>query len=132
MQEKATFNHEADLIHKTEKFISSWFKQSLSNDLSDIFILPGGKTLEKQVIVSKLKGIFGKSDKYIGGRFDIIDSGFDIYNEGKGMGFVEGVVGYRAVLKNDSKIISGPFKLYFALQNGVWKIVNIEFPSFGY
>ena len=52
--------------------------------------------------------------------------------EGKGMGFAEGVAGYRAVLGKQSQIVSGPFKLYFALQSDAWKIVNIEFPGFTY
>ena len=77
-------------------------------------------------------GRIKKSDEYVGGRYDIIDANFDLLGDGKGMGFVEGVAGFRAVLQKQSKIVSGPFKLYFALQNGSWKIVNIEFPGFAY
>ncbi|WP_443943790.1 hypothetical protein ACJVDH_12765 [Pedobacter sp. AW1-32] len=132
MLEQTPFNHEADLIHRTEKFIKCWFKQTLSPDLSDFFILPGNKVLERKVIVSRLKGVFGASDEYVGGRYDIIDSDFNLLGDGKGMGFVEGVAGFRAMLNKQYKIVSGPFKLYFALQEGHWKIVNIEFPGFSY
>jgi len=134
MQEKSTFNHGADIVNSAIRFINSWFKQSksISEELSDFFILPGGKVIDKQVILARLKGIFGKSDEHVGGRYDIIDANFELFDEGKGMGFVEGVAGFRAVLKNQSKIVSGPFKLYFALQNGHWRIVNIEFPGFNY
>lgn len=134
MQEKPTFNHQADIVNSAIRFINSWFKQSktITDELSDFFILPGNKVISRDVIVARLKGIFGKSDEYVGGRYDIIDSNFEIYGEGKGIGFVEGVAGFRAVLKNQSKIVSGPFKLYFGLQNGQWKIVNIVFPGFAY
>jgi len=134
MQEKPTFNHQADLVNSAIRFINSWFKQSktITAELSNFFILPGSKVISKDVIVARLKGIFGQSDEYVGGRYDIIDVNFELMGEEKGMGFVEGVAGFRAVLKNQSKIISGPFKLYFALQNGNWKIVNIEFPGFAY
>lgn len=134
MQETPTFNHQADLVNSAIRFINSWFKQSksITEELSDFFILPGGKVIGNDVIIARLKGIFGKSDEYVGGRYDIIDANFELLNDGKGMGFVEGVAGFRAVLKKQSKIVSGPFKLYFALQNGSWKIVNIEFPGFAY
>ncbi|TDG36369.1 hypothetical protein EZJ43_07560 [Pedobacter changchengzhani] len=134
MQETPTFNHQADLVNSAIRFINSWFKQSksITEELGDFFILPGKKVINKDVIIARLKGVFGQSDEYVGGRYDIIDTNFELFNAGKGMGFVEGVAGFRAVLKKESKIISGPFKLYFALQNGSWKIVNIEFPGFSY
>lgn len=134
MQETPTFNHQADIVNSAIRFINSWFKQSksITEEMSDFFILPGGKVIGKDVITARLKGIFGKSDEYVGGRYDIIDANFDLLGDGKGMGFVEGVAGFRAVLQKQSKIVSGPFKLYFALQNGSWKIVNIEFPVFAY
>ncbi|MCX2431054.1 hypothetical protein [Pedobacter sp. GR22-10] len=134
MQEKSTFNHGADIVNSAIRFTNAWFKQSktITEELSDFFILPGNKVMDKQVIIARLKGIFGQSDEYVGGRYDIIDTHYELLDGGKGMGFVEGVTGFRAVLKKESKIISGPFKLYFALQNGRWKIVNIEFPGFSY
>lgn len=134
MQENPTFNHQADLVNSAIRFINSWFRQSktITAELSNFFILPGNKVIGAEVIVARLKGIFGQSDEYVGGRYDIIDVNFELMGEVKGMGFVEGVAGFRAVLKDQSKIISGPFKLYFALQNGSWKIVNIEFPGFAY
>ena len=134
MQETPEFNHQADIVNSAIRFINSWFKQSksITNELNDFFILPGNKILGKDVIIGRLKGIFGKSDEYVGGRFDIIDVNFEMLNDGKGMGLVEGVAGYREVIEKQSKIVSGPFKLYFALHNESWKIVNIEFPGFAY
>lgn len=134
MQENSTFIHQADLVNSAIRFINSWFKQSKSvvNELNDFFILPGGKTLSKNFVIGRLKGIFGQSDEYVGGRYDIIDVNFNLLENGKAMGFVEGVAGFRAVLEKESKIISGPFKLYFALNENEWKIVNIEFPGFTY
>lgn len=134
MQSNPTFNHQADIVNSAIRFINSWFKQSkaITSELNDFFILPGNKIIGKDVIIGRLKGIFGKSDEYVGGRYDIIDVNFELMNEGKGMGFVEGVAGYRDVIQKQSKIVSGPFKLYFALYNDGWKIVNIEFPGFSY
>ncbi|WP_316738278.1 hypothetical protein [Pedobacter aquatilis] len=134
MQENPNFNYQADIVNTAIRFINAWFKQSksITAELSDFFILPGNKVIGNDVIIARLKGIFGQADEYVGGRFDIIDVHFQLLDEGKGMGFVEGVAGYRAVVKKQSKIVSGPFKLYFALQSGSWKIVNIEFPGFAY
>jgi hypothetical protein len=134
MQNNPTFNHQADIVNSAIRFINAWFKQSkaITNELNDFFILPGNKVIGKDVIISRLKGIFGGSDEYVGGRYDIIDVNFELLNDDKGMGFVEGVAGYRDVVQKQSKIVSGPFKLYFALHKGGWKIVNIEFPGFSY
>lgn len=134
MQGTSQFNHQADIVNSAIRFISSWFKQSksITAELNDFFILPQGKVIGKEVVIGRLKGIFGQSDEYAGGRYDIIDVNFELLDGGKGMGYVEGVAGFRAVLKRESKIISGPFKLYFALNNGQWKIVNIEFPGFSF
>ncbi|WP_316798079.1 hypothetical protein [Pedobacter frigidisoli] len=134
MQGTSQFNHQADIVNSAIRFISSWFKQSksITAELNDFFILPQGKVIGKEVVIGRLKGIFGQSDEYAGGRYDIIDVNFELLDGGKGMGYVEGVAGFRAVLKTESKIISGPFKLYFALNNGQWKIVNIEFPGFSF
>lgn len=134
MQSNPTFNHQADIVNSAIRFLNAWFKQSkaITDELNDFFILPGNKIIDKNVIISRLKGIFGQSDEYVGGRYDIIDVNFELLTEGKGMGFVEGVAGYRAVIQKQSKIVSGPFKLYFALYNSSWKIVNIEFPGFAY
>lgn len=134
MQNNPTFNHQADIVNSAIRFINAWFKQSkaVTDELNDFFILPGNKVIGKDVIIGRLKGIFGRSDEYVGGRYDIIDVNFELLNDEKGMGFVEGVAGYRDVVQKQSKIISGPFKLYFALHNGGWKIVNIEFPGFSY
>lgn len=134
MQDHSTFNHQADIVNSAIRFINSWFKQSKSvtEELNDFFILPGNKVIGKDVIIGRLKGIFGQSDEYVGGRYDIIDVNFELLSGEKGMGFVEGVAGYRDIIQKQSKIISGPFKLYFALQNKTWKIVNIEFPGFSY
>lgn len=134
MPENSNFIHEADIVNSAIRFITLWFKQSklITEELNDFFMLPKGKIIGKDVIISRLKGIFGKSTEYVGGRYDIIDVNFELLSDGKGMGFVEGVVGYRDIIEKQSKIISGPFKLYFALQNNTWKIVNIEFPGFAY
>ncbi|QPH40960.1 hypothetical protein [Pedobacter endophyticus] len=134
MQDNPTFNHQADLVNSAIRFINSWFKQSkaITQELNDFFMLPGKKVVSKEVIISKLKGIFGQADEYVGGRYDIIDVNFELLSDGKGMGFVEGVAGFRSVVNKESKIVSGPFKLYFALNNNNWKIVNIEFPGFVY
>ncbi|WP_231465595.1 MULTISPECIES: hypothetical protein [unclassified Pedobacter] len=134
MQENPNFNYQADIVNTAIRFINAWFKQSksITAELSDFFILPGNKIIGKDVIISRLKGIFGQADEYVGGRYDIIDVHFELMGEEKGMGFVEGVAGYRSVLAKQSKIVSGPFKLYFALSSNEWKVVNIEFPGFSY
>lgn len=134
MQDNPTFNHQANIVNSAISFINAWFKQSktITQELNDFFILPGNKIVGKNVVISRLKGIFGQSDEYVGGRYDIIDVNFELLNEGKGMGCVEGVAGYRNVIQKQSKIVSGPFKLYFALNGETWKIVNIEFPGFAY
>ncbi|MCX2575328.1 hypothetical protein [Pedobacter sandarakinus] len=102
------------------------------SELNDFFMLPGNKIVDKNLIIARLKGIFGKADEFVGGRYDIIDVNFELLDEGKGMGVVEGVAGYRAMIRKQGKIVSGPFKLYFALSQAGWKIVNIEFPGFEY
>ncbi|UKT64861.1 hypothetical protein [Pedobacter mucosus] len=133
-QKESSGNHEAVIVQQAENFINSWFKQSIDDDsleLSELFILPKGKTLDKQLVVNKIRNFFEPYPKFVGGRFDIIEADFELTDSGKGFGYAEGALGYRAVLNNaESKIIGGPFKIYFALQNGNWKIVNIDFPGF--
>ncbi len=137
MQEKETLtNHETELKTLAEKFMNAWFKQSIREDtavLSDYFMLPQRKTIDKKSVVNKINTFFKGYAKFVGGRYDIIDVGFELMEEGKGFACVEGAAGYRGVFPNaGSEILSGPFKLYFTLQYGQWKIVHLVFPGFSY
>ena len=135
-KDTSSFNHEKLITGQAQKFINAWFNKTIdeqSAELSDHFFLPGGKTLNKKAVVARIKRIFSSTEQFIGGRFDVVDASFEILKDGKGFGSAEGAVGYRATFKNNSnEIVSGPFKLYFALGNGSWKIVHIVFPSFVY
>lgn len=135
-KDTSTFNHEKQITGQAQKFINAWFNKAIdeqSPELGDHFFLPGGKTLDKKAVVERIKRIFNSAEKFIGGRFDVVDASFEILKDGKGIGSAEGAVGYRATYKNNSnEIVSGPFKLYFALEKGSWKIVHIVFPSFVY
>ncbi|MES2448279.1 MAG: hypothetical protein V4546_13925 [Bacteroidota bacterium] len=129
-------NHEADIKKQAEVFINAWFNQTITTDnweLSDEFILPERKTLSKQQVVDQIQNIFSLSSRFINGRYDIIDNSFQLMDNDRGMGYAEGALGYRVVLANgETEVISGPFKLYFALEYGYWQIIHLVFPGFSY
>jgi hypothetical protein len=129
-------NHEADIKKQAEVFINAWFNQTITTDnweLSDEFVLPERKTLSKQQVVDQIQNIFSLSNRFINGRYDIIDTSFQLMDNDRGMGYAEGALGYRVVLSNgETEIISGPFKLYFALEYGYWQIIHLVFPGFSY
>lgn len=129
-------NHEADIKKQAENFINAWFNQKITTDnweLSDEFVLPERKTLSKQQVVDQIHNIFSLSSRFINGRYDIIDTSFQLMENDTGMGYAEGALGYRVVLANgETQVISGPFKLYFALSYGYWQIIHLVFPGFSY
>ena len=129
-------NHEADIKKQAEVFINAWFNQTITTDnweLSDEFVLPERKTLSKQQVVDQIQNIFSLSCRFINGRYDIIDTSFQLMDNDRGMGYAEGALGYRVVLANgETEVISGPFKLYFALEYGYWQIIHLVFPGFSY
>lgn len=129
-------NHEADIKKQAEAFINAWFNQTITADnweLSDEFVLPERKTLSKQQVVDQIQTIFSLSSRFINGRYDIIDTSFQLMDNDRGMGYAEGALGYRVVLANgETEVISGPFKLYFALEYGYWQIIHLVFPGFSY
>ncbi|TKB99317.1 hypothetical protein [Pedobacter cryotolerans] len=129
-------NHEADIKKQAEVFINAWFNQTITTDnweLSDEFVLPERKTLSKQQVVDQIHNIFSLSSRFINGRYDIIDTSFQLMDNDRGMGYAEGALGYRVVLANgETEVISGPFKLYFALEYGYWQIIHLVFPGFSY
>ncbi|RZL69316.1 MAG: hypothetical protein EOO93_01920 [Pedobacter sp.] len=129
-------DHEADIKKQAESFINAWFNKTITTDnweLGDEFILPERKTLSKQQVVDQIQSIFSLSSRFINGRFDIIDTGFQLMDNDRGMGYAEGALGYRVVLSNgETEVVSGPFKLYFALEFGYWQLIHLVFPGFSY
>ena len=129
-------DHAADIKKQAESFINLWFNKTISADswdLADQFILPEGKTKTKEEVVNQIHNIFSLSNGFINGRYDIIDVDFTLMDEDRGMGYAEGALGYRVILANgETEVVSGPFKLYFALEFGYWQIVHLIFPGFSY
>lgn len=129
-------DHAADIKKHAEDFINLWFKQAIKADsweLADEFILPEGKIKTKQEVVNQIQDIFNLSNGFINGRYDIIDVDYTLMDGDRGMGYAEGALGYRVLLANgETEVISGPFKLYFALEFGYWQIIHLVFPGFSY
>lgn len=129
-------DHAADIKKHAEDFINLWFKQAIKADsweLADEFILPEGKIKTKEEVVNQIHDIFNLSNGFINGRYDIIEVDYKLMEEDRGMGYAEGALGYRVLLANgETEVISGPFKLYFALEFGYWQIIHLVFPGFSY
>lgn len=129
-------NHKNDIISKAENFIENWFDKNITDgnaDLASDFILPEGKLLAKKEVVNQIHNIFSLTEEFIEGKYKLIDVDFDLMNEGNGMGYVEGLVEYKAVLATgENEVITGPFKIYFSLEYNWWQIMHIVFPGFEY
>lgn len=129
-------DHAADIKKHAEDFINLWFKQAIKADsweLADEFILPEGKIKTKEEVVNQIHDIFNLSNGFINGRYDIIEVDYKLMDGDRGMGYAEGALGYRVLLANgETEVISGPFKLYFALEFGYWQIIHLVFPGFSY
>lgn len=129
-------NHKNDITLKAEKFISNWFDKNLTEedwDLADTFIHPEGKTMSKKEVVDQIHSIFNLTGDFKEGKYKILDVDFDLMDDQSGMGYVEGLVGYKAILSTgDEEVITGPFKIYFSMEHGWWQIMHIVLPGFEY
>jgi len=129
-------NHKKDIERRAEEFIAQWFKRTLDEkswELASHFILPDRKILPKADVAAQCKRIFDAYSGFTDGEFKIIDVGFQMQEDGSGLGHAEGVVKYEAGLENGETVrIGGPFKLYMSLEGGWWSVFHIVFPGFTY
>lgn len=129
-------DHRADLVRATEEFINDWFEKSIHKEcwiMSDHFILPGAKILEKANVVAQINHIFDNTGTYTNSKYEVFDTDFTLMEDENGMGFVEGQATYTINANNGAtERIEGPFKLYFSLSFGLWQICHIVFPGFYY
>lgn len=126
-------NHTLDIKQKTEKFLSSWFRQqieTISFSLADNFILPDGKIWNKDKMMNKINIYFDSYSQFTNGNYQIADINFEL-QEDVGMAYAEGIMKCTAFTENHDKIqLEGPFKLYFTLEYEWWSVYYFVLPGF--
>ncbi len=126
-------NHALDIKQKTEKFLSSWFRQQIETilfSLADNFILPDGRIWDKDKIMDKINIYFDSYPQFKNGNYQIADINFEL-QEDVGMAYAEGIMQCTAFTENHDKIqLEGPFKLYFTLEYEWWSVYYFVLPGF--
>src|SRR3569833_214191 len=128
-------NHQKDIIEKSERFISGWFKKAFNEnsfELADYFVLPDRRMMSRKDMVAHLHHIFDAFKAFKDDKYRITEAKFQL-NDNGGLGHAEGVIKYTATLESGEDIeFNGPFKLYMSYDDQYWGIFHIVFPGFTY
>lgn len=135
MYEEFHPDHETEIRKKTLEFLSDWFERTMGKfswELAQTFVMPEGNALSKEEVLNKFNRVF---DSYIAFRdckYLIDDIHFELKEtEFQGLAHVDGGVKYNAVLENgETQFIEGPFKLFLAMEDHIWRIFYFIFPGF--
>jgi hypothetical protein len=130
-------NHSLDIENRANEFIQSWLEKRFceySWELADDFVLPDGRILSKELLLSKFNVIFESFAEFRNGKSKINDISFQWDDQQQnGIGHADGFLRYEAVLENSEMMnISGEFKLYMSNESGWWKIFYFDFPGFSW
>jgi hypothetical protein len=133
-------NHNAELEMGTRTFmnaIQSLDAEGLQGCMSPVQFLPEGP-YPTQVLLDALGEKFPNISSLEPFEFVLLETSYDLHYDDAGetemgMGYTEGLVKYVILRKSgETKPISGPFKLYFHYEMGVWSIIYINFPGIKY
>jgi hypothetical protein len=127
-------NHEYDIKANSELFIKNWFNKSFNEyatELATTFFVPEVGVLQRAELFNKFAGIFDSYTAFENAKHKIENTNFELFDEGRGMGFSEGLCSYDAILENGERLhVEGPFKLYFNRKYDFWEIVYFVWPGF--
>lgn len=130
-------NHKLEIEERAKDFIISWFKHNTDKYdwiLADRFILPGGKTLQKDAVIDKITKAHEAYPVFESYNYDLDSIHFEFADGSEmGLGHADGTVKYTVLLESFEHVeIAGTFKIFLSSKFGCWEIIYFEFPGFSW
>ena len=127
-------NDKAEIIKNTHDFLLHWFAREFngcSTELAWDCITADGLQLKKEEVIAKMNIFFDAFQQFKDDGYNIDNTSFELHDEGRGMGYAEGMLKYDAVMDNGEIIhYEGPYKLYMQRENKWWSIFYFVMPGF--
>ncbi len=127
-------NDKVDIGKNAHDFFRHWFTRDFdefSSELAYLFITPDGRQLERPVFIEKIKPFFEAFIEFKNDGYNIDEIKFQLQDKGRGIGHIEGMLKYDAVMENGEIIhYEGPYKLYMSREDKWWSIFYFVMPGF--
>ncbi len=128
-------NHKADIAKRAHEFLQNFFTGSFNEhsiELADDIITPDGRQLTKEALLKKMHLFFDAYESFANDAWTTPMVDYKPQEEeGRGMGFAEGLCKYDALLDNKEILhFEGPYKIYMGMQYGLWQVFYFVLPGF--
>jgi len=128
-------NHKVAIERLAHKFLGSFFTRDFEPDpfvLSDDIITFEGQQMKRDELLKKLQLFFDAFKNFADDGYNIGSINFELQPEqGRGMGFAEGMLKYEAAIDNGETIhYEGPYKLYMQMEDNYWSVFYFVVPGF--
>ncbi len=127
-------DHKQIIEEQAKEFIAHWFGMDFSEyswELSEELFTDDNRIFTKAEVLEKFARIFASYKTFDNCEYIITEVGFQLNDDGTGLGFAEGAIRSRAELENSEMIdLSGGFKLYLQLIDKDWAIFFFYWPGF--
>ena len=134
--EEFHLNDKAEITKNTVQFMEQWFARKFtehSYELANPMITADGKVMPLPEVFKKMSLFFEAFEDFKNHKFMIGEVSFELHGEDGGMGHVEGLVKYDAVLDNSEIVhFEGGYKLYMQRQGNWWDIFYFVMPGFNW
>lgn len=129
-------NNKADIEKNTHAFFRHWIEGSFDEfctELSFHFMTAEGEQLNQKSFLQMMKNFFDSFLRFENDGYNIYDISFSEMEDGKAMGYSEGMYKYDAVMESGEVIHhKGPYKLYMQRENNSWDIFYFVVPGFSW
>lgn len=127
-------NHNLDIEEQTKEFITDWFEMNIEENsfvLANEILTDKQQLVPKAEVLKKFVNIFASYEAFENANYIIEDVQHQLDTEQEtGLGHVEGLVSFTAILENGEKInVQESFKLYMQLEFGTWSVFFFYWPG---
>ncbi len=127
-------NNKAEMTKNTHQFLEHWLNRSFgeySSELDYNIITADGRQMKRDELIKKMSPFFDSFERFENDGYNIDMIDVQEQEDGRAMGFSEGMYKYDAIIENGESIhFEGPYKLYMRREDNYWRIFYFVMPGF--
>jgi hypothetical protein len=128
-------DHKSDILKRARKFMEGLLRLKMDEFqlvFDDPFVIPSGRMLTRDQALEEFQKMIEPISGFEDWKYNIASIEFELKDENeRGLGFAEGMMEFVLTKKDHApEKMSGPFKIYLALENGRWSIFYFVLPGF--
>ena len=128
-------DYKSDILYKARRFVEGLFRlqtDDFSLVFDDPFVLPSGRMLSRDQALAEFQKMIEPISGFKNWKYNVDCIEFELKEENsRGLGFAEGMMEFEITKKDHPpEKMSGPFKIYLALDGVGWAIFYFVLPGF--